>query len=117
MNKFKRSSPELVSLFTEIMEAFECDRRIIFGYPAYFLKGNMFASLFADKVIFRIPLSSKDGLMQRYSKLEAFEPMKGRIMKEYLAVPDALHEKKKFLKDMIVGAYEYAESLPAKKKH
>jgi TfoX/Sxy family transcriptional regulator of competence genes len=117
MNKFRKSSPELVSLLTGIMEPFECDKRVMFGYPVYFLKGNMFAGLFADKLIFRIPPDRKDELMRRYSKLEVFEPMKGRIMKEYLAVPEAMTEKKKFLKDMIAAAYEYAKTLPARKKH
>jgi TfoX/Sxy family transcriptional regulator of competence genes len=116
MQKFTKSSPELVALIKEIMEPTGCDLKIMFGYPAYFVRGNMFTGLFADSMFFRVPAGRQEELMNTHKQLIAFEPLKGRVMKDYLALPQALRAKRKLLEELAALAYEHARALPRKKK-
>ncbi len=52
--KWQQAPPELVEFITEEMKNVKCDYRKMFGYPAYFINGNMFAGLFADKLFLRL---------------------------------------------------------------
>jgi hypothetical protein len=116
MEKFKKSPPELVALIREIMKSADCDQKIMFGYPVYFVRGNMFTGLFADSMFFRVPAAQREELMARYRGLTVFEPLKGRVMKDYLALPLALKEDRKLLEELASMAYEHACTLPQKKK-
>src|SRR5262249_58582477 len=52
---WKKSPPELVELFDRVRpEDPRAERRQMFGYPACFVNGNLFASLFEDHVILRL---------------------------------------------------------------
>jgi hypothetical protein len=37
-----------------LMQGVECEKRPMFGYPAYFINKNIFAGLFGDKVFLRL---------------------------------------------------------------
>jgi TfoX/Sxy family transcriptional regulator of competence genes len=116
MGKFTKSPPELVALIKEIMGPVECDLKIMFGYPAYFVRGNMFTGLFADSMFFRVPDALRDELRKKHKQLTVFEPLKGRVMKDYLALPRALEENRKLLEELASLAYDHACALPRKKK-
>jgi TfoX/Sxy family transcriptional regulator of competence genes len=84
----------------------------MFGYPALFLKGNMFAGTFQDKIVVRF---GEDRTITGSKTAKAFEPMPGRAMKEYIVVPDAVMKSPAKLRAWIAHAHGYARTLPAKK--
>ena len=84
----------------------------MFGYPALFLKGNMFAGTYQDKIVVRF---GDDRALAGAKTAKAFEPMPGRAMKEYVVVPDAVMQSPAKLRSWIGHAHEYAKTLPAKK--
>ena len=54
--KWTKSPPELVELFDEVVpSAPAVQRRQMFGYPAAFVNGNMFAGLHQSNVVLRLP--------------------------------------------------------------
>jgi len=45
-----------------------------------------------------------------------FEPVKGRVMKEYVVLPDSLYNDPEKFQEMLRSSYEYVSSLLVKQK-
>src|SRR5690348_3631491 len=87
---WSKSPPELVALFDEVAPTGPAvQRRQMFGYPAAFVNGNMFAGLHTSNMVVRLP----EAPLREFLALDGakpFEPMPGRPMKGYAVVPPAL---------------------------
>lgn len=113
MPKLEKSPPVLVARFDELAALVpDATRRQMFGYPSCVLDGNMFMSLYADRMILRLSETDRRDIMAKH-KATVFEPMPGRPMKEYMVVPPALlaHDD---IRKWISRARTYAATLPAK---
>ena len=109
---WKKSPPELIAAFEKAKPADSTvTSRPMFGYPALFLKGNMFAGTYQDKIVVRF---GDERTIAGAKTAKAFEPMPGRAMKEYV-VPDAIVKSPAKLRAWIDHAHAYAKTLPAKK--
>ncbi len=114
MGAWKKSSEELVQAFHEALpEDSRVERRKMFGYPAAFVRGNMFAGLHEERVVVRLGEKEREKL-RAIDGAEIFEPMKGRPMTAYTVVPPAMHAKSAELRKWLVRALEFGASLPAK---
>ena len=86
--------------------------RKMFGYPAVFTGGNMVAGLYQDMVMVRLPDA------ERQDRLDAgwaiFEPMPGRPMREYVALPAEVFADVDQTRAWIERAAAYVRSLPPK---
>ena len=110
---WKKSPPELIAAFEKAKPADpSVMSRPMFGYPALFLKGNMFAGTYEDKIVVRF---GDDRTIPGAKTAKNFEPMPGRAMKHYLVVPDAVMKSPTKLRTWIAHAHAYAKTLPAKK--
>jgi TfoX/Sxy family transcriptional regulator of competence genes len=89
-------------------------RRVMFGYPALFLNGNMFAFTFRDKVVVRLSEGGRIRAMKAGAK--KFGPMPDRPMKEYVALSAADAGKPAAVTKWIAQARTYAATLPEKKR-
>jgi hypothetical protein len=58
--------------------------------------------------------ASQERLLSAHEKIKRFQPMKGRIIKEYLELPKSVYSDEGVLKKLVTISYEYAGSLPAK---
>lgn len=114
--KFKKSSGEAVAFLEKTAADITADRKKMFGYPCLFINGNMFAGLFADDFFFRVNPAEKEKLMKNHPEYVPFEPLPGRIMKEYLSVRDVIREEGARIRKIIRESLEYASTLPKKKK-
>lgn len=90
-------------------------KRPMFGYPAGFVNGNMFAGTYRDKIVVRLPEADRAALL-RHKRAAVFEPMPGRPMREYVVVPPAIFAKPKVLGGWVERAFRYALTLPPKAK-
>jgi hypothetical protein len=109
MPKFTKTPPEIVAAFESARpDRPDIERKTMFSYPAYFLKGNMFAFTFGPKIAVRLGATAPKGA-------EPFEVMPGRGMKEYYTVP-ASAMKGAALRRWVADGLAYAETLPAKSK-
>jgi len=114
--KWQKSAPELVNLFQETMEVFpDAQKRKMFGYPCCFINGNMFTGLHEQNWVVRLSEEDRLKLMSAY-KARVFEPMPGRPMKEYIALPKTILDDTKLRTQWISRSLEYAASLPPKVK-
>jgi TfoX/Sxy family transcriptional regulator of competence genes len=91
--KWKQASAELVQLFeNEVARLGVAEVKKMFGYPAGFVNGNMFAAVFEDRVIFRLGPQELESFVQN-GHGQPFEPTPGRIMREYVAsLPEFPHD-------------------------
>ena len=82
----------------------------MFGYPAAFVNGNMFAGVFRDQVFLR--LSPED--RARLDGAQPFEPMPGRTMREYVVAPSGLLGSRDGLVEWLGNALRHTRTLPPK---
>ena len=110
-----KTPPELAAAFDKALPR---DPRVVrkpmFGYPALFLDGNMFAGTFQDKIVARLSAGDRERALKEGAT--PFEPMAGRPMKEYVVVPAADVRKPVALARWIERARVHATTLPGKTK-
>ncbi len=112
--QWKKTPPEVVAAFDKATPKDpNVVRRPMFGYPALYLGGNMFAGTFQDKVVARLPEPERERAM-RTAGAKPFEPMPGRPMKEYVVLPAAVVKKPAELSRWIGRACDYAAALTPK---
>jgi TfoX/Sxy family transcriptional regulator of competence genes len=113
--KMQKSPADLIELFASVLPGPPVTGRKMFGYPAGFVNGNLFMSLFEDQMILRLPEGARQELLKK-NGTKQFEPMKGRPMKEYVCVPKSMLKDRKELGSWIAKACEYGASLEPKSK-
>lgn len=108
-----KSPPELVALFDEVCPAAPgVERRKMFGYPAAFANGNMFAGLHGNNLVVRLPEEPLREFMAAGGA--PFEPMPGRPMKGYAVAPESLLRDKRALASWLERCFEETAKLPPK---
>jgi TfoX/Sxy family transcriptional regulator of competence genes len=81
--------------------------------PYTAMNGNMFTLLHqSSRLAIRLPEDKREEFVKKY-KTTLFEAY-GVVMKEYVAVPDAMLKNTKALKKYLEFSYEYAKTLKAK---
>jgi TfoX/Sxy family transcriptional regulator of competence genes len=112
--KWSKPPPELVDLMAERMKEVKCDHRKMFGYPAYFVNGNMFAGLFADQVFLRFSDEDQIKLIAEYPDAKHLEPVKGRAMRSYMVIPKEAYSSDEVFKRWLIISLEHTRKLPKK---
>jgi TfoX/Sxy family transcriptional regulator of competence genes len=110
--KFTKSPPAVVAAFDGASPSRAgVERKSMFGCPALFLNGNMFAFAFGSRIAVRLDAPAR----ARAAKAGAgpFEMMPGRPMGEYVDVPKSVMNGPA-LRKWIADGLDYAETLPAK---
>jgi TfoX/Sxy family transcriptional regulator of competence genes len=114
MEKWKPAPPEAVSAFdTATTGLTGAEPRKMFGYSCVFVKGNMFAGLHEAGIVLRLPDEERSEFL-RLKGAKPFEPMPGRVMREYVVVPSVLLRAPEQFRPWVEKALAYASSLPAK---
>ena len=60
---------QLKAHIEDLMQDVDCEKRPMFGYPAYFINKNMFAGLFQDKLFLRLSPDQVTSLKKPYPDL------------------------------------------------
>lgn len=109
MPAMPKSPPELVARFAACLpDDPSVTRRPMFGYPSATVGGHMFASLFRDDVVVRLPTAEVAGGLP-------FEPMPGRAMSGYTILPAAVAADPDALRSWLERAFRAASELPPKR--
>jgi len=111
--KWQKSSQGLIDLFESVLPGPPAVERKMFGYPAGFVNGNMFMGLFQESMILRLPTGPREEFL-RFHNAKIFEPMAGRPMREYAAVPESVMRDKKELAAWVARAFDYGALLKPK---
>jgi len=113
-----KAPPELVDRFERLTDPILAEpgvaRRKMFGYPACFVDGHMFTGLHEDRWIVRLGPDDLDELEAAGGA--SFEPMPGRAMRGYLAMPSEMLADDPAVSSWLERALRHARSLPPKVK-
>ena len=113
--EWKKAPEELVEFVSEKMKDVKCDYRKVFGYPAYFINGNMFTGIHGDKLFLRLSDADVERIM-KIKGVSAFEPVPGRSMKGYVVLPKSVYSSDSLFNEWLHKSINYVSSLPPKKK-
>jgi TfoX/Sxy family transcriptional regulator of competence genes len=113
----KKTSPipaEKVAAYEKLVATLPGVERKGADNPYTALNGNMFTLLHSPegRLAIRLAEDEREKFLKKY-KTNLFEAY-GAVMKEYVAVPDALLSKPKELQPYFAKSYEYAKTLKAK---
>ncbi len=111
---WEKPSTELSRILDETAEPFGLiERRKMFGCPAFYINGNMFAGVYGKQLFLRLPPEARAALE---TELEAkpFEPIPGRPMKEYVAMPEAVWSDSAAMDEWMRRSVEFAAAMPPK---
>ncbi len=88
--------------------------RPMFGNESAFVNGSMFYGLFGDDLFLRLSAEdTKEALKEGGS---ALEPMKGRVMKDYVVLPKTWWKNPDKIRTWITKSLDSTAKMPAKKK-
>jgi TfoX/Sxy family transcriptional regulator of competence genes len=111
--RWKKSPPDLVEAFDALVSPYgRARRRSMFGYPAAFLAGNMVCGLHEDRLVLRLDPRTAATAKKRGAR--DFEPMPGRCMRGWIAVPRQLVANHPLVERWLESAFRHAAALPAK---
>jgi TfoX/Sxy family transcriptional regulator of competence genes len=88
---WKKASIELSEYLEAALSSFKCKKKLMFGSPAYFVNSNMFTGVFQDDIFIRLSEQDRSEITASNDEVVPFEPMEGRIMKEYVVLPESLY--------------------------
>ncbi len=113
MTSWKKVTPELTALFDSCLPSgLGVERRQMFGCPAAFVNGNMFACAHETRLVVRLPDAERERLLAE-AGAGPFTVM-GRTMREYAAIENPLDRSSHELTGWIASALAYAGALPPK---
>jgi len=109
-----KADPKTAATFQTLLPA---DPRIVirpmFGHTAAFVNGHMFAGTFGAQVFVRLDEPSRAELLAM-AGAKRFEPMKGRPMREYVQLPEALLGEPQQARTWVERALASTSTLPPK---
>ena len=110
---WKKASAETVERFHGAVAGIVgLEVRKMFGYPAGFVGGNMAVGVFRDTLLVRLPEPERaERLAEGWS---LFEPMPGRPMREYVALPESVAADPVETRHWMERAAAYGRTLPPK---
>jgi TfoX/Sxy family transcriptional regulator of competence genes len=111
---WRKSPPELIALFDEaVPKDRRIERRKMFGYPAAFLNGYLFAGLHQESFVLKLSPPDRDRLVaERHASM--FEPVPGRPMREFVVLPQSVLSERPALATWIEQSIVYIAGMPPK---
>ncbi len=110
--KWRAAPAPLVARFDRAVAALpEIQQRKMFGYPAAFVNGHMFAGVFQTSLFVRLAETDRTELIEK-DGATPFAPMPGRVMREYVVLPPSIVESEAKLTAWLSRASHYVASLP-----
>lgn len=112
--KWIKAPDELKALIDKLMVPVDCEKRPMFGYPAYFINGNLFAGLFQDKLFVRLSPDQLSAVKKTFPAIANLEPMPGRPMKAYHVIPQELYKDPRKMPRLLEEAAAWCRTLSAR---
>ncbi len=111
---WEKASSELSDLLAEAADSFPLvERRKMFGGLCLFLNGNMFAGVHGKKIVLRLSEADRADAQARVGAMP-FEPMPGRIMKEYVVMLEPVWSDPDAFEHWLLRSIEFVGALPPK---
>ena len=112
--KWEKCSAKLSDILAAGMAIIPAQRRVMFGCPAYFINGNMFAGVHGSGIFLRLTEADRRKFIDKYDEASLFEPVPGHAMKEYVLVPAAVYDHPETFSVWLDKAFTSTAALPPK---
>lgn len=112
--KWEKTPPDLIEFLDKTMLPFACSRRPMFSSIAYFVNHNMFIGVHENNMILRLSEKDRKEILITHDEVAPFEPMPGRVMKEYVSLPKSIYGNIEEFRKWLNRSYRYAASLKPK---
>ncbi|WP_409494805.1 TfoX/Sxy family protein [Amycolatopsis sp. cmx-11-12] len=113
--KWLKPTPEMIDLFDEVLPPDpHVARQKMFGFPAAFVNGNMFAWIHQNHITVRLPQKDREELVAE-EKATPVDPT-GKRMREYVSLGDKPVVDQDEVVELVHQAFAYVSSLPPKVK-
>ena len=110
---WRKAPADQVERFHEAVAGIDgVEVRKMFGYPAAFIGGNLTAGLHQESVMVRLPDAERQERLADGWTL--FEPMPGRPMREYVALPPEVAADVVAMRHWVERAAVHVRTLPPK---
>ena len=109
----KRSEDELRELIKRHISDVEYVEKKMFGKFAYFINRNMFSGVHQSYLFLRLSSDDRDEALSQ-DGITVFEPRKGMVMSEYIAMLNSVLDEKSKVKELFQKSISYVSSLPPK---
>lgn len=114
--EWEKASPELSEILARAAEPFALvERRKMFGGLSLFMNGHMFAGVHGSKIVLKLGEDERGRALAEAGAVP-FEPMPGRVMKEYVVVPEAVWSDSRSLEEWVGRSVEFVAALPPKER-
>jgi TfoX/Sxy family transcriptional regulator of competence genes len=114
MPGFAKSPPELIARFHEVTDELpRAEHRLMFGYPALFVGGNMVSGLYESTWFVRLAEPDRSELLA-VDGAGPVEIMPGRAMAGYVALPPALIADDRAIRTWLERAIAFGLTMPPK---
>ncbi len=91
-------------------------QRQVFEGPCYFANDALCCGVHDDRIFIRLPEEERVRLLAEWPETKQFEPLPGRVMREYLVIPPSLAGAPDELREWLTRSEVYAASLPPREK-
>jgi TfoX/Sxy family transcriptional regulator of competence genes len=113
---WKKPNEELSKFLDERISPLNVKKKKMFGCPVYFSNDNMLAGVFENDIFIRLSEQDRKKIILENDEVVLFEPVKGRVMKEYVVLPESLYNDPEKFHELLNMSYDHVSSLPAKQK-
>jgi len=113
---WKKVNEQMCEILDEALAPYDCEKRKMFGCPAYFINNNMFAGVHQDIIILRLSEQDRAEIRKEHDEIGPFEPFEGRPMKEYVGFPEPLASDADIFAPWVKRSFEWAVTLPPREK-
>ncbi len=114
--QWEKPSEELIVILEKAIAPYDCQRRKMFGCPAYFINGHMFTGVHQHSLFVRLPEEGRRELARANGQDVTFEPVPGRAMKDYAVLPESVHGDPARLARWLDRSYAHVRGLPPKEE-
>lgn len=108
-----RTKDEIHELIKNHLKDVDFTEKKMFGGLAFFINRNMFTGTHQSHLFLRLSPDDREGALTR-DGINVYEPRKGMIMGEYIALTESVLENTPMLKELFRKSVSYASSLPPK---
>jgi len=113
---WKKPNEDLSKFLEDTMGSFNVKKKKMFGCPVYFANDNMLVGVFENDIFIRLSEHDRKKISSEFDEVTPFEPLKGRVMKEYVVLPDHLYNDAEKFHKLLRSSYEHVSTLPPKQK-
>ena len=111
---WQKSPDALIARFNQMVpDDPRVERRKMFGYPAAFVNGRLFAGLHQADMVLKLPAEDR-ALLEAGGHARRFEPMPGRPMGDFVAIRGDTLPGPDVMNAWMARALEHVAALPAK---